>query len=126
ARTPKAMGRSNPGPSLRMPAGDRLTTTLRSGQVNPELSTAGRTRSRASWIPAPGRPVSVRAGNPRPTCASTEIRWPRTPTTATANTRPYTGHTVRAGTDTAPGRRQRPAGTAAGAGDRHVATRRPV
>ena len=48
ASTPRAMGRSKPGPSLRIPAGDRLTTTRRSGHVRPELSTAGRTRSRAS------------------------------------------------------------------------------
>ena len=35
------------------------------------LSTAGLIRSRASWTRAPGRPVSVSDGSPRPTCAST-------------------------------------------------------
>ena len=37
----------------------------------------------ASYRPAPGSPVSVSDGSPRPTCASTATRWPRTPTTVT-------------------------------------------
>ena len=67
----------------------RFTTTRRSGHSRPALSTAGRIRSRASCTPAPGRPVRVSDGSPRPTCAST-ARWPRTPTTVTPLTRPYT------------------------------------
>ena len=38
----------------------------------------------------PGSPVRVSDGSPRPTCASTATRWPRTPTTVTPLTRPYT------------------------------------
>jgi hypothetical protein len=33
-------------------------------------------------MPAPGIPV-ISGGGPRPTCASTATRWPRTPTTVT-------------------------------------------
>ena len=72
--TPIATGRSSPGPSFRSVPGERLTTTRRSGHSNPALSTAGLIRSRASWTPAPGRPVSVSDGSPRPTCASTATR----------------------------------------------------
>src|SRR4029453_1776523 len=81
---------SRPGPSLRSVPGARFTTTRRSGHSRPALSTAGRIRSRASCTPAPGRPVRVGGGSPRPTCASTATRWPRTPTTVTPLTRPYT------------------------------------
>ncbi len=66
-----ATGRSSPGPSLRRLPGERFTTTRRSGHSSPALSTAGRIRSRASCTGAPGRPVSVSEGNPRPMCAST-------------------------------------------------------
>ncbi len=88
--TPIATGRSSPGPSLRRLPGDRLTTTRRSGHSSRALSTAGRIRSRASWTAAPGRPVSVSDGSPRPMYASTMTRCPRTPTTETPLTRPYT------------------------------------
>src|SRR5687767_4757803 len=82
-------GRSSPGPSFRTLAGARFTTTRRSGHSSLAPSTAGRTRSRASWTPAPGSPVTMRAGRPRPTCASTVTRCPPTPSTATPRTRPY-------------------------------------
>jgi hypothetical protein len=36
---------------------------------------------------ASGSPVSFSDGSPRPTCASTATRWPRTPTTVTPVTR---------------------------------------
>src|SRR4029450_11836699 len=78
------------GPSLRSVPGARFTTTRRSGHSRPALSTAGRIRSRAACTPAPGRPGRVSDGSPRPTCASTATRWPRTPTTVTPLTRPYT------------------------------------
>ncbi len=71
ASTPIATGRSSPGPSLRMLPGARLTTTLRRGHSIPDPSTAGRMRSQASLTAAPGNPVRVREGSPRPTCAST-------------------------------------------------------
>ena len=92
--TPTATGRSSPGPSLRRLAGARLTTTRRSGHSSPALSTAGRTRSRASFTDAPGRPVKTSDGNPRPTYASTDTRCPPTPSTVTATTRPYTRGTL--------------------------------
>ena len=76
-----------------------MTTTRRSGHSRPLPSTAGLTRSRASWTPAPGKPASERAGRPRPTCASTEMMWPRTPITATPNTLPYISATVARATD---------------------------
>ena len=57
--------------------GDRFTTTRRSGHSRPADSTAGRIRSRASCTAAPGRPVSVSDGSPRPTCASTVTGCPR-------------------------------------------------
>src|SRR5438552_1236814 len=98
------MGRSKPGPSFRIPAGERLTTTRRSGHASPELSTAGRTRSLASWTAGPGRPARTTAGSPRPTCASTVTSRPCTPTTATPNTRPYTAGSVEPPTDTPPSR----------------------
>lgn len=85
-----ATARSSPGPSFRMLPGDRFTTTRRSGHSSLALSTAGRMRSRASWTAAPGSPVNVSDGRPRPTCASTTTGRPRTPTTATPMTRPYT------------------------------------
>jgi hypothetical protein len=42
-----------------------------------------RTHRRTSEAVAPGSPVRVSDGSPRPTCASTATRWPRTPTTVT-------------------------------------------
>ena len=89
-RTLIATGRSSPGPSLRRLPGDRLTTTRRSGHSSRALSIAGRIRSRASCTAAPGWPVSVSDGSPRPMCASTATGCPRTPTTVTPTTRPYT------------------------------------
>jgi hypothetical protein len=53
-----------PSPLFARVPGDRLTTTRRSAHSSPALSTAGRIRSRESWSPAPGRPVSVRTGVP--------------------------------------------------------------
>jgi hypothetical protein len=52
----------------------------------------GRCRCRVLPVPcrsanvrggSPGSPVRVSDGSPRPTCASTATRWPRTPTTVT-------------------------------------------
>jgi hypothetical protein len=68
-----AIGRSSPAPSFRRLPGARFTTTRRSGHSSPACSTAGRIRSRASWTAAPGSPVTVSEGSPRPTKASTVI-----------------------------------------------------
>jgi len=56
----------------------------------PLAEIAGRIRSRASWAAAPGCPVMVREGRPRPTWDSTVTGCPRTPTTLTPVTLPYT------------------------------------
>ncbi len=87
--TPTASGRSRPGPCLRTLAGERLTTTRRAGHSNPARSTAGRIRSRASLIAAPGIPVRVSDGRPRPIEASTTTISPRTPVITTPSTRAY-------------------------------------
>ena len=89
ASTPMATGRSRPGPSFRRLPGARLTTTRRNGHSSPAPSTAGRIRSVASRTAAPGSPVRVSDGSPRPTWASTVTRWPPTPSTVTPSTRPY-------------------------------------
>ena len=91
-----AIGRSRPAPSLRRLPGARLTTTRRSGHSSPACSTAGRMRSRASATAAPGSPVSVSAGRPRPTNASTVTGWPPTPITVIPRTRPYMRATLAA------------------------------
>ena len=74
ASTPMRDREVRPGPSLRRVPGERFTTTRRSSHSSPALSTAGLIRSRASWTPAPGSPVIVSDGSPRPTCASTATR----------------------------------------------------
>jgi len=50
------MGRSKPVPSFRRSAGARFTVTRRSGNSNPALRIAARTRSRASWTAVSGSP----------------------------------------------------------------------
>ena len=57
ASTPKAIGRSNDEPALRMSAGARLTVTRCGGNSKPELRIALRTRSRLSRTLASGRPT---------------------------------------------------------------------
>jgi len=58
-----------------------LPVTGRTG--SPRRTASRSDPTRASSTPAPGRPVSVSDGSPRPRCASTATRWPRTPTTVT-------------------------------------------
>ena len=66
-----AIARSIPGPALRMLAGARLTTIRESGNSKPQLTSAARTRSRASLTAASGRPTIVKPGRPRWTSIST-------------------------------------------------------
>ena len=49
-------GEVEPRSVLAEAGGRQVHDHARSGHSRPELSTAGRTRSRASWTPAPGRP----------------------------------------------------------------------
>ncbi len=51
-----------------------------SGQVNPLVSSAARTRSRASRHDVSGRPTTVKHGRPRATWTSTVTGMPSTPT----------------------------------------------
>ena len=71
ASSAAAIARSNPGPALRRLAGARLTVIRRSGNSKPQLTSAARTRSRASRTAASGRPTIEKAGSPRWTSTST-------------------------------------------------------
>jgi len=51
----------------------------RSGNSNPELSSAARTRSRDSWTAVSGSPTIVNAGRPEWMSASTVTRTPSMP-----------------------------------------------
>ena len=66
-----AIARSIPGPALRRLAGARLATMRRNGNSKPQLTSAARTRSRASRTAASGRPTIEKAGRPRWTSIST-------------------------------------------------------
>ena len=66
-----AIARSIPGPALRRLAGARLATIRRSGNSKPQLTSAARTRSRASLTAASGRPTIEKLGRPRWTSTST-------------------------------------------------------
>ncbi len=58
------MGRSYTVPAFRRPAGARLTVIRDTGKSNPLDFTAERTRSRASFTAASGRPTTSKAGRP--------------------------------------------------------------
>ena len=108
ARPPRRADRG-PGPSLRRLPGARLTTTRRSGHSRPAaLDRRADPIARVAAPAAPGRPVSVSDGSPRPTYASTVTRCPPTPSTVTPKTRPYMARTLRPATprDRDPGHRR--------------------
>ena len=69
--SPRAIGRSKAGPSLRRSAGARLTTTRVRGTLRPLLRRAPRTRSRDSCTAASARPTISRPGRPGPMSTST-------------------------------------------------------
>ena len=73
--SPRAIGRSKAGPSLRRSAGARFTTTRVSGTFRLLWRMAERTRSRASCTAASARPTSCRPGKPgaRSTSTSTGL-----------------------------------------------------
>ena len=83
ARMATAIAKSNPEPRLGSVAGERPTVILEFGQHSPLFTIAARIRSRASRRAVSGRPTKMVAGSPLAMSASTSIRWPRTPTSAT-------------------------------------------
>ena len=69
--SPIAIGRSRPEPVLRYDGGARLTVIFLSGQANPDVMIAARTRSRASRHDSSGRPSIENPGMPLATWTST-------------------------------------------------------
>ncbi len=69
-----AMGKSRCVPSLASSAGARLIVTRLSGKRNPELTSAARTRSRASETVLLAMPTILKAGRLRLTSPSTSTR----------------------------------------------------
>ena len=64
ARMPTRMGRSYTVPPFRRSAGARFTVIRDTGKSKPLDFTAERTRSRASFTAASGRPTTSKAGRP--------------------------------------------------------------
>ena len=58
------MGRSYRVPTFFTWAGARLTVIRLTGKEKPQFLMAARTRSRASFTAASGRPTTVKAGSP--------------------------------------------------------------
>ena len=58
------MGRSYTVPAFFRWAGARFTVMRDTGKVKPQFFTAARTRSRASFTAASGRPTMSKAGRP--------------------------------------------------------------
>ncbi len=81
------MARSKPLPRLGSAAGERPTVIFEFGQLSPLLTIAARIRSRASRSAVSGSPTRIVAGSPLAMSASTSIRCPVTPTSATENVR---------------------------------------
>ena len=90
ASTARAIGRSNPEPSFRSPAGARLTVIRRSGHSSSALAIPLLTRSFASWHALSGRPTMAKAGTPRWRCASTSTGRASRPTRAWVTARAST------------------------------------
>ena len=97
ARTARAIGRSNPEPSLRSAAGARLTVIrLRAGHGSIALTIPLCTRCFASWQARSARPTIENAGrSAERRCASTSTRRGSSPTTAEVMARATTPPTVR-------------------------------
>ena len=78
-RRPIAIARSIPAPPLRSAVPARLMVIRRLGHSRPLDNNAARTRSLDSRHPSSGRPTTVNAGMPTPTCDSTTMGAPRVP-----------------------------------------------
>ena len=88
ARIARAMGKSKPEPSLRRPAGARLTVIRRAtGHSSSAESMPLRTRSLASWQARSASPTIVSPGRPLWTLASTSTRRESSPTSACVTVR---------------------------------------
>jgi len=72
ASSPTRIGRSYRVPIFFTWAGARLTVIRLTGKVKPQFLTAERTRSRASFTAASGRPTMVKAGRPPDRSHSTD------------------------------------------------------
>ncbi len=82
-KIPRAIGRSNPAPSLRTLAGARLIVTLLLGYPNPELSSADLIRSRLSRTAVSGIPTVMKLPLvPGYISTSTSTRYASMPYTA--------------------------------------------
>ena len=71
ARSPRSRGRSYTVPAFLRAAGARFTVIRDTGKPQPQLLMAARTRSRASFTAASGRPTTSKAGSPPLTAHST-------------------------------------------------------
>ena len=90
ARIANAIERSKADPSLRSPAGARLTTTRPFGNSSSAETIPLRTRSFASWQARSASPTMVRVGFPSARWASTSTRRGSRPTRAWVVARPST------------------------------------
>ena len=90
ARMASAIGRSKPEPSLRRPAGARLTVIRRTGHSSSADAMPTRTRSFASWQARSARPTIAKPGTPSCRCASTSTRRASRPTSACVTVRAST------------------------------------
>ena len=89
-RSPTAMARSSPDPTLRTVGGARFTVMRCIGQVSWLDSSAARTRPLASRQAESGEPTTVKDGRPLLTWTSTVTAWPSTPSREAEGTRPST------------------------------------
>ena len=78
------MARSRPAPTLRTPDGARFTVVRRLGHPSELVSSAARTRSRASRQAVSGWPTTVKPGRPVATWTSTRTRVASTPSRVAA------------------------------------------
>ena len=110
ASTVTATARSKDDPNFGSDAGSRLTVMRRFGHVSPELTSAARTRSRASCSAVSGSPTRLRPGSPdgqvgldldEVTFEAERARW-RTPSRTTSARRPNADHRHRTAHQNAP------------------------
>ena len=78
-KTDNAIGKSKYVPSFKSSAGAKLMVTFLSGNENPELVMALRTRSLASLIVLLAMPTILKAGSPRFISPSTSTNFPSKP-----------------------------------------------
>ena len=89
ASIPAAMGRSKAVPSFLISAGKRLIVILFGGMLKPELRSAVRTRSPASFTQEDRYPTIFITGSPSCISVSTDMSVPSIPCTSPLNTLLY-------------------------------------